>query len=253
MPGRSRRSRLSEESRFRTGKFFAGLTMTQDDNQISARSAALAIGAALLTGLIILGVNFYPSRAASTEVPPPISVNTTDVDPQTLPESRYLEPGESAPAIAASQWIPGPPAAAKSLKGKYTVLDLWDTWCPFSRELSPGLIAMSDEYSTRNVEFVSLTIGKSSGKTARQRGWISGYAASDSLTSYQSLFDDLVNGVVVHPTIYLIGLDGRVIWCDNGMRENHAESAEVEASVRAALDAALDAAAATSVSPAQSN
>lgn len=217
--------------------------MKQDDNQISARSAALAISAALLTGATILYVKLIAGGAASTEVPPPINVNTTDVDPQTLPDSRYLEPGETAPPIKASEWDPAPPAAARTLKGKFTVLDLWDTWCPFSRELSPGLISMSKEYSTRNVEFVSLTIGKSPGKTARPRGWISGYAAADSLTDYQSLFDDLVNGVVVHPTIYLIGPDGKVVWCDYGMRENHAEPAEVEARVRAALDAALDAAA----------
>ena len=214
--------------------------MKQDDNQISARSAALAISAALLTGATILGINYYPSQAASTEVPPPISVNTTDVDPQTLPESRYLEPGESAPAIKASEWIPAAPAAARTLKGKFTVVDLWDTWCPFSRELSPGLISMSEEYSTRNVEFVSLTIGKSPAKTAPQRGWVSGYAAADSLTDYQSLFNDLVNGVAVHPTIYVIGPDGKVVWCDNGMRENHAEPAEVESRLRAALEAALD-------------
>ena len=157
-----------------------------------------------------------------------------------LPESRYLEPGELAPAIKASEWVPAPPAAAKTLRGKFTVLDLWDTWCPFSRELSPGLISMSEEYSASNVEFVSLTIGKSPGKTARQRGWISGYAAGDSLTDYQSLFDDLVNGVAVHPTIYLIGPDGKVVWCDNGMRENHAEPAEVESKLRAALEAAID-------------
>ena len=214
--------------------------MNSNDNQIPARSAALAIGAALLTGATILGVNYYPGWAASREILPPINVNTTDVDPQTLPESRYLEPGEPAPAIKASEWLPAPPAAADTLKGKFTVLDLWDTWCPFSRELSPGLISMSEEYSTRNVEFVSLTIQKSPGRKAPQRGWISGYAAADSLTNYQSLFDDLVNGVALHPTIYLIGPDGKIVWCDNGMRENHAEPAEVESQLRAALDAALD-------------
>lgn len=217
--------------------------MIPDDNQISARSAALAIGAALITGVTILGVNLYPSGAASTELHPAAIVNTTGVDPQSLPDSRYLEAGESAPGIKASEWIPAPPSAAKTLEGQFTVLDLWDTWCPFSRELSPGLISMSEEYATRNVEFVSLTIGKSPAKTARPRGWISGFAAKDSLTKYQSLFHEMTYGVIVHPTIYVIGPDGKVVWCDNGMRENHAEPAEVEASVRAALDTALDAAA----------
>ena len=208
-------------------------------NEVSARSAALAIAAALLTGMTILGVNYYPNSAASKQIPPPINVNTTGVDPQSLPKSRYLKPGDVAPAITASKWTPALPAAAETLKGRFTVLDLWDTWCPFSRELSPELISMSKECSSQNVEFVSLTIGQSPGKAACERGWISGYSAADSLANYQSLFDDLTHGVAVHPTIYLIGPDGKVLWCDNGMRENHAEPAEVESQLRAALEAAL--------------
>ena len=76
--------------------------MKADRNEVSARSAAMSIGAALLTGTTILGVNYYPDSAASKQILPPINVNTTGVDPQSLPKSRYLEPGELAPAITAS-------------------------------------------------------------------------------------------------------------------------------------------------------
>lgn len=214
--------------------------MTEPRFTVSRRTASLVIGGALLAAVAVLAVSFDPRSDASTVVPPPLPMDIlADTPGLELPESGYLEPGEAAPPLDGIQWSDGEPLAATSYTGRITVLDLWGDWCPFARELSPGLIQMRHDFSDAPCEFVSVTTGPVPSGPPADRGWISGYDTTGALAPFRCLFQDVTYGVTVHPTIYLIGSDGKILWNDGGMRESHADSHEVEQAVRLALRDAL--------------
>jgi thiol-disulfide isomerase/thioredoxin len=214
--------------------------MSDNQNQISRRTSAVVIGTAVLIGLVVLAVNFDPSSDASTEVFPPLDASLTGAIPGLqLPEAGYLAVGDQAPPLQAAHWATDTPESVQSYEGRLTIIDLWGAWCPFARQLSPGLIQMRDEFRDEPLEFVSLTVGAAPPDGQPERGWLSGYDPGESLTAFRCLFMDITYGLAVHPTIYLVGPDGNILWCDEGMREQHAETDEVERAVRSAVTKAL--------------
>jgi|GEM_PF-1397992 len=230
--------------------------MTDRRNQVSVRTSAIVLGAAVLIGLAVLALKYDPTSDAPTDVPPPLDVPLTGATSGLqLPESGYLTVGEEAPRLKATHWTTEMPAAVQSYDGRLTIVDLWGAWCPFARQLSPGLIHMRDEFRDEPVEFVSLTVGLPPADGQAERGWLSGYDPGESLVAFNCLFNDPAYGLAVHPAIYLIGPDGKILWCDAGMRESHADVDEVELAVRSALTKALAAmnSAATSDIPPQSS
>lgn len=214
--------------------------MSSLNSAVSTRTACLIILVTTVAGISLLAVQKDPESEASSEVPPPITnalPNAADV--ANLPEAGYLQAGDRAPEIGSDVRFVSSQMSFDGFKGNVTVLDLWDDWCPYARELSPGLIELVDEYSNSPVRFVSLTVRCIPPPGTPERGWIAGYQAAETLKPFRCLFNDVTYGLSVHPTIYLIGPDGRILWCDGGMREQHAAAEAVEQSVRSAIQDAL--------------
>ncbi|MBI1314612.1 redoxin domain-containing protein [bacterium] len=214
--------------------------MTDEHHQISGRTVAIAIGTTMFVGLVVLAINFDPSSDASMEEVPQVdALPSGTASGLQLLEAGYLTVGDKAPPLRAARWTTETPAAAQSYDGRLTVVDLWADWCPYARQLSPGLIQMRDEFRDAPVEFVSLTVGSGPPTGQAERGWLNGYDPGESLLPFRCLFRDVTYGLTVHPTLYLIGPDGRILWCDEGLREHHAEDHEVELAVHSALTKAL--------------
>lgn len=52
----------------------------------------------------------------------------------------------------------GGKTSLESLKGKYVYIDVWATWCGPCRQEIPSLQKVEEEYKTKNISFVSLSI-----------------------------------------------------------------------------------------------
>lgn len=216
------------------------LTVRLSNPTVSLKTACLTILATTATGFALLTFRGSSGSDSSAHNDPPI-VDELPAMHETvaLPQSGYLQVGDQAPDIGPDVKFAPPSKGLKSFSGKVTVLDLWHPWCPYARELSPGLIQLIEDYADSPVQFLSLTSESVPPTGTPDRGWPIGYGAAETLKPFRCLFNDVTYGLAVHPTIYLIDTEGRISWCDAGMREQHADAAEVERSVREALNAAL--------------
>ena len=216
------------------------LTLRLNNPTVSLKTACLAILATAAAGLTLLLFRGSPASENSAESYAALEHEAHAMPaPLALPEAGYLKAGDPAPEIGDGVRFDPPLTDFDGYSGKVTVLDLWHTWCPFARNLSPGLIQMIDDYSDSPVQFLSLTSEEAISTGMPDRGWPSGFGATETLKPFRCLFNDMTYGLAVHPAIYLIDAEGRVLWCDGGMREQHADASEVERSVCEALDAAL--------------
>jgi thiol-disulfide isomerase/thioredoxin len=70
---------------------------------------------------------------------------------------RSLEIGSSAPFFNA-ETVDGNMVAIDDLKGKYTVIDVWATWCAPCRKDAPYFEKFALKYTSDTVQFVSLSV-----------------------------------------------------------------------------------------------
>jgi hypothetical protein len=117
------------------------------------------------------------------------------------------------------------------------------------RQTAPGLVQAERKYRNRGVGFVSLTADPLSVATnfAEQNsiGWPCGYGvALEDIARWGAYepyrFSRTYNpGYEVTPTLFLLGRDGRILWCDGQVRPRHTEDA---AELLQRLDDAIEAA-----------
>ncbi len=203
---------------------------------VSTQTVSVVLVAVAVVASVVLFESDSPSALSAGG---PLSNPADATALVSLPDSGYLAPGTPVPPVGPDVEFAASDQSFDGYSGRLTVLDLWDEWCPFARELSPGQVVLRDEYPAELVQFVSLTVRDTPPPNSPRRGWLAGYQAIETLKAFRCLFHDVTYGLSVHPTIYLIGSDGRVVWCDDGMRERHADPEEVERILRAAIDDAL--------------
>lgn len=183
------------------------------------------------------GIN--PVSAQSGQLAPPGSGFAPQVANQPL------EIGEPLPAFEAQGWLNGMPSSIEGTSAKITVVDLWGNWCPYCNLYAPGLVEIHAKYATRGVEFVSLTTDPMNGvQNFVQRfsiPWPSGYQTSPQTIARFNAFNTAmsVRGYDVRPTIYLIGPDGRIRWCDGHARYRHRDADEALRELEIEIDKAL--------------
>ncbi len=75
-----------------------------------------------------------------------------------------LKAGRPSPLFNNYENYKGGTTSLEDLKGKYVYIDVWATWCgPCIREI-PALKEVEKQYHDKNIEFVSISIDKSSDK-----------------------------------------------------------------------------------------
>lgn len=102
------------------------------------------------------------------------------------------------------------------LKGKYTYIDIWATWCgPCKREI-PSLKAVEEEYHDKNIQFLSISIDKAKDHQTwvnmvkeKELGGIQLFADNDWNSKFVK--DYAIEGI---PRFILIDPDGRIITGD---------------------------------------
>jgi thiol-disulfide isomerase/thioredoxin len=169
--------------------------------------------------------------------PPPPAPSSPAQASVGEPRDEPIEPGRPFPPFQAEGWLNGTPPTGGEPGARATVIDLWSEWCPYCRQAAPGLIELHRKYADKGVLFVSLT---NMPKEAAERfdkefgvTWPSGYgAAAETFAAYGAGNAGLY---VVAPTFYLLGPDGKVIWCDGRSRYRHKEPAETIAELDARI------------------
>jgi peroxiredoxin len=117
-------------------------------------------------------------------------------------------------------------------------------------QMAPGLVQAQRKYRDRGVAFVGLTadpLGVATSFVEQNAiGWPCGYgAALEDIARWgvynPSRFSGTYDpGYEVSPTLFLIGPDGRILWCDGQARPRHsAGEAELLRGLGDAIEAAL--------------
>lgn len=75
---------------------------------------------------------------------------------------RYLQAlenssvGKKAPSITQFD-LEGSPYALSDLQGQYVLVDFWASWCPPCREENPKLVALYEEFKSKNFEILGIS------------------------------------------------------------------------------------------------
>ncbi|SDY65835.1 TlpA disulfide reductase family protein [Hymenobacter psychrophilus] len=107
--------------------------------------------------------------------------------------------------------VAGPVFSLSSLRGKYVLLDFWASWCGPCRAENPRLKALYQQYQTKGLEIVSVSVDSDGGKwrkavTQDQLPWTQ---VSD-LKGWDSPSAQLY-GVLAVPSSFLIDPAGRMV------------------------------------------
>lgn len=79
--------------------------------------------------------------------------------------------GKKSPEFNNYENFKGGKTSLSDLKGKYTYLDIWATWCgPCKREI-PSLKNLEKEFHGKNIEFVSISVDNVDGKRGSHESW----------------------------------------------------------------------------------
>ncbi|PWI29195.1 thioredoxin [Flavobacteriaceae bacterium LYZ1037] len=71
---------------------------------------------------------------------------------------KELPEGAPSPTFVDYENVDGTTTSLEDLKGKYTYIDVWATWCGPCKAEIPSLKALEKEYHAKNINFVSLSI-----------------------------------------------------------------------------------------------
>jgi thiol-disulfide isomerase/thioredoxin len=97
-----------------------------------------------------------------------INSGTRDIEPMLKFYKGYLADaislktefpvGAPSPTFVDYENFDGTTTSLEDLKGKYTYIDVWATWCGPCKAEIPSLKALEKEYHGRNIQFLSLSI-----------------------------------------------------------------------------------------------
>ncbi|PCH76381.1 MAG: thioredoxin [Flavobacteriaceae bacterium] len=79
-------------------------------------------------------------------------------------ELQSISPGKVSPKFVDYVNIKGGTTSLDDLKGKFVYVDVWATWCGPCKAEIPSLKALEKEYHKENIEFVSISVDKTTDK-----------------------------------------------------------------------------------------
>lgn len=166
---------LNNEDAFAYSENYKDLVMSSINKRIkvdentSFSEAAIKVLSQLEDGMIKEEVLAYYSRRLMSpdedlsENYEFLMANTSDTATKAAYESKYevlknLLKGMPSPAFTNYENHKGGNTSLEDLKGKYTYIDVWATWCgPCIREI-PHLKEIEEEFQGKNIQFVSTSI-----------------------------------------------------------------------------------------------
>jgi thiol-disulfide isomerase/thioredoxin len=134
--------------------------------------------------------------------------------------------GQTPPEISIAELLNAAPEMPKTLaelRGRVVLLEFWATWCPPCRRMIPHMQELSEKYSQKGLQILSVTkekpeVVKPFVKENNMKYTIGLDVQGKTMRTY---------GITAIPTAYLIGADGKVIWQGHPseLKENQIEEA----------------------------
>ena len=143
-----------------------------------------------------------------------------------------LPKGALLPPIEASGWLNGAPDA-DAIAGKVRVIDAWDGVCTVCGFTRPVLAGVQRKYRDRGVVFLGVT----SAVLDEARGYVDDAHLSWPNACGAGASIDALRATA--PTIFVVGVDGRVAWNDGRARYRH-DFERLGERLEAAIEAALE-------------
>lgn len=117
------------------------------------------------------------------------------------------------PPLMVEGWLNADAGAPtrESLLGRYTVVEVWATWCGPCRAKMPKVAELHGRWADRGVAFVGLT-SEPAAESERVAGFVESVPGFDWPVGYGAglVVDQL--GVDFIPELILFGPDGRAVW-----------------------------------------
>jgi cytochrome c biogenesis protein CcmG/thiol:disulfide interchange protein DsbE len=103
--------------------------------------------------------------------------------------------------------ISGKPLKLSDLRGKVVLLDFWATWCGPCRIEIPGFIQLQNEYRSRGLDVIGISMDDSSEPVVQ---FYKELHMNYPVALGNDRLGELYGGVLGLPTTFLIGRDGRI-------------------------------------------
>ena len=143
-----------------------------------------------------------------------------------------ISPGDTIPALAATNAAGAPIAVAGASAAKLTYIDFWASWCTPCKQSFPWMDAMSEKYGKNGLRVLAITVDKKREdadkflKQANAKFEIGFDPEGKTAAALQ---------VKAMPTSLLVDEKGKVLFVHSGFKA--ADTEALEAQLRSALEA----------------
>jgi peroxiredoxin len=122
----------------------------------------------------------------------------------------HLQSGEIAPDFSLAD-AEGNEVALSSLRGHYTLVDFWASWCPDCRKENPNIVAAYERFHAKGLEILGVSLDRERDPwlNAIEKDGLTWTHVTD-LQSWKSPVAELY-AIRWIPTTYLLDPDGRII------------------------------------------
>lgn len=114
--------------------------------------------------------------------------------------------GKTAPDFSLST-LDGQPLRLSSYRGKVVVLDFWATWCVPCREEIPQFIRMQDQYGSRGMQVIGISMDDSPEPV---RSFYQEFKMNYPVALGDAKLGEQYGGILGLPITYVIGRDGEI-------------------------------------------
>ena len=138
--------------------------------------------------------------------------NNTEIE-KSYNVLRKLAKGQASPKFVNYENYKGGTTSLDDLKGKYTYIDVWATWCGPCKAEIPFLQKVEKQYHGKNIQFLSISVDKKKDHQAwldmvkeKELGGIQLYADNDFKSQFVQ--DYLIKGI---PKFILLDPQGNIV------------------------------------------
>ncbi|MBI3189381.1 MAG: TlpA family protein disulfide reductase [Ignavibacteriales bacterium] len=105
-----------------------------------------------------------------------------------------------------------------SFKGKVTLVNFWATWCGPCKVELPDLIALSKEYSDRNVRFIGISTDRGSDVVEDVRTFVQKSGITYQIVISNDDIESAYGNIHAIPTTFIVDENGKIVESFVGVR-----------------------------------
>jgi len=157
-----------------------------------------------------------------------IALSAATVPAQQAARADGFGPGDTLPDFTL-ETTTGKEIRLADYRGKVILLDIWASWCPDCREICPHIQKLYETYRPKGLAVLTVSVDKDAETVTawmKEHGYTYPVAMGDKTTRE-------ILKVRAIPTVYLIGLDGKVV--SRHVEYGEKGTAELERQVRELL------------------